>query len=155
LRKEGIELVDGNGLAQEARIVKTDEEAELMRMASTCNEAGYAALAKELRPGITENEARGIFLKAAHEAGAEYEEGWVEGSGNREAPRRYNWSDRMIRPGELFTIECCHVNFCGYKTCQDRTFMVGAPPTEVQKELYQYTADLQKEDDELSQTRGH
>lgn len=50
----------------------------------------------------------------------------------------------MIRPGELFVLEECHVNYCGYKTCTDRTFMVGAKPNEIQKEMYQLTVDIEK-----------
>ena len=106
-------------------MIKTDEEIELMRMAATCNEAGYSALVQELRPGMRENDAQGIMAKAMYSAGAEYIEGWVACAGDRGAPRNFNASDRVIRPGELLTMEACHVTFCGYKVCYDRTFCVG------------------------------
>ena len=43
-QKAGLKLMDGNALMQEARMVKSDEEIELMRQAAVCNENGYAQL---------------------------------------------------------------------------------------------------------------
>ncbi len=136
LKKEGLKVVDGNNWQLEARMIKTEEEIELLRMANTCQDAAYAELCRVFRAGMRENDARAIMLKAATEAGAEYEEGWVTGSGARQAPRRYNWSDRTVRSGDMFALEMCHVTYCGYKNCMSRTFMVGAKPTELQKEFY-------------------
>ncbi len=143
LQDAGIKVVDGNAWMQEARMIKTEAEIELLAHAASCNEAGYAALLHELRPGMNENEARGIMSKAILAAGADYIEGWVTNSGPRGAPRSYNWSDRTIRPGELFTIEACHVTFCGYKVCYDRTFVMNTKPTEIQREIYQVAVDMQ------------
>ncbi len=136
LEKEGMKVLDGNNWELEARVIKTPEEIELLRMAATCIERGYTELARVLRPGMRENDCRGIMMKAAAEAGAEYEEGWVNSSGPRGSPKRYNWSDRMIRAGEMFSIEQCHVTYCGYKNCMSRIFMVGAKPNQMQKEIY-------------------
>lgn len=142
LEKAGLSIVDGNAWILEAGMIKTDDEIELMKMAATCNEAGYAALVKEFRPGMRENDAQAIMAKGIYGAGAEYLEGWVVNSGPRTSPRNFNWSDRTVRPGEFLTMEACHVNFCGYKVCYDRTFLVGGKPTELQQELYKITAEL-------------
>ncbi|MFQ5874152.1 MAG: M24 family metallopeptidase [Dehalococcoidia bacterium] len=143
LQNTGATVIDGNAWMQEARMVKTDDEVELMKMAASCNEAGYGALARELRPGMRENDAQGIMAKAIYQAGGEYLEGWVVCSGARTSPRSFNWSDKVIRPGELMTLEACHVNYCGYKVCYDRTFLVGGKATELQKETYQVAVDMQ------------
>lgn len=142
LEDAGINVVDGNSWMMEARMVKTDEEVNLMSLAATCNEAGYGLLARELRPGMRENDAQALMSKAIYEAGAEYIEGWVVCSGPRTSPRSFNWSDRIIRPGEFLTIEACHVTFCGYKVCCDRTFLVGGKPTELQKATYDLAVDM-------------
>ncbi|MFC2007449.1 M24 family metallopeptidase [Chloroflexota bacterium] len=142
LREAGITVVNGNTWALEASMVKTEDEVELMKMAATCNEAGYGALVKEFRVGMRENEVQSIMGKAIYNAGAEYIEGWVVDSGPRAAPRAYNWSDRTVRPGEFMSVEACHVTYCGYKVCYDRTFFVGDKPNETQKEIYACTADL-------------
>jgi len=142
LQDAGIEVVDGNSFALEASMIKTDDEIELMKMAASCNEAGYGALVREFRPGMRENDAQSIMAKAIYAAGAEYIEGWVVDSGPRTGPRGFNWSDRTVRPGEIMSVEACHVNYCGYKVCYDRTFFVGGKPTEVQKDIYACTAEL-------------
>ena len=76
-------------------------------------------------------------------AGGEYEEGWVVNAGDRTNPRSFNWSDRPLRPREFLSLEACHVNWCGYKVCYDRTFLVGAEPTELQKEIYKTCVEMQ------------
>ncbi len=142
LAKEGLKVVDGNNWMIEARMVKTEEEVALMKMGAICNEAGYAAVVEQVRPGMRENDVQAIMAKAMHQAGAEYVEGWVINGGPRTAPRCFNWSDRVIRPGELLVVEACHVTFCGYKVCYDRSFVVGAKPTPIQKELYAVATDM-------------
>ena len=142
LEQGGLNVMDGNAWILEADMVKTDDEIETMKMAASCNEAGYGLLMREFRPGMRENDVQAIMAKAIYEAGAEYIEGWVVNSGPRTSPRNFNWSDRIIRPGELVSVEACHVNFCGYKVCYDRTFFSGGKPNDLQKEVYELTAEL-------------
>jgi len=145
----GLDVVDGNAWILEASMIKTDDEVELMKMAASCNEAGYAALVQEFRPGMRENDAQAIMAKGIYGAGADYLEGWVVNSGPRSSPRNFNWSDRTVRPGELMSVEACHVNYCGYKVCYDRTFLVGGKPTQIQKDLYEMDVGLQHKVKEL------
>ena len=142
LEAEGLKVVDGNSWILEADEVKTPAEIELMRHAASCNEAGYARLVREFRPGMKENEAQAIMARGIYDAGADYIEGWVVNSGPRTSPRSFNWSDRTTRPGEFMTLEACHVTYCGYKVCYDRTFLLGGPPTDIQKELYESVVAL-------------
>jgi len=142
LQDAGLNIVDGNAWILEADMIKTDAEIELMKMAASCNEAGYAAVVREFKPGMRENDAQAIMARGIYGAGAEYIEGWVVNSGPRTSPRQFNWSDRTVRPGELMSLEACHVTFCGYKVCYDRTFLVGGKPTELQQEVYNLTAEL-------------
>ena len=144
LKGAGLKVVDGTAWILEADMIKTEEEIELMKHAATCNELGMAYLSREFMPGMTENDVRALMAKGIYEAGAEYIEGWITESGIRNSPRTFNWSDKVVRPGEFLAIEACHVTFCGYKLCYSRTFLVGAPkPTPVQKELYQTAAEMQ------------
>ncbi len=142
LQKSGLKIVDGNAWILEADMVKTDQEIELMKMAACCNEAGYGLFVREFRPGMRECDAQALMAKGIYSAGGEYIEGWVTNSGRRSSPRTFNWSDKVVRPGELFTLEACHVNYCGYKVCYDRTFIVGAKPTPLQQEVYNITVEL-------------
>ncbi len=142
LREEGLKVVDGNAWIDECGMVKFDEEIICMKMAAAINEAGYAAVYREARGGMKEYEIQGIMAKGIYQAGGEYIEGWVLNSGDRGNPRSFNWSDRILRPREFLSLEACHVNWCGYKVCYDRTFLVGAKPSELQKEIYQTAVEM-------------
>jgi Xaa-Pro aminopeptidase len=143
LEAAGLKVVDGNAWIDECGMVKFDEEIILMKMAATCQETGYGALYRDFRVGMRENDAQAIMTKAIYEAGAEYMEGWVTNSGERGVPRSFNWSDRVVRPREFLNMEACHATYCGYKVCYDRTFLVGAKPSELQKEIYQVAVEMQ------------
>lgn len=142
LTEEGLKLVDGNNWIDECGMVKFDEEIILMKMAAAIHERGYGALVKDFRVGMRENEVQNIVAGVIYGAGAEYQEGWVINAGERTNPRSFNWSDRPIRPREFLSAEFCHINYCGYKVCYDRTFLVGAKPSEIQKEVYQTVVEM-------------
>ena len=74
LQEVGLEVVDGNDWIDECGMVKFDEEILLMMMAAAINEAGYGALVKDFRVGMTENEVQGIMIKGIYDAGGEYVE---------------------------------------------------------------------------------
>jgi len=99
-------------------------------------------LVKDFRVGMRENDVQNIVAGVIYGAGAEYQEGWVINAGDRGSPRSFNWSDRPIRPREFLSAEFCHINYCGYKVCYDRTFLVGAKPTELQREIYQTVVEM-------------
>jgi Xaa-Pro aminopeptidase len=144
LEQEGLKVVDGNGWIDECGMVKFDEEILLMKMAATIHERGYGALVKDFRVGMRENDVQSIVAGVIYGAGAEYQEGWVLNAGDRGNPRSFNWSDRPIRPREFLSAEFCHINYCGYKVCYDRTFLVAAKPSELQKEVYQTAVEMQE-----------
>jgi Xaa-Pro aminopeptidase len=144
LMQEGLEVEDGNSFIDECGMVKFDEEIILMKLAACIHERGYGALVKDFRVGMKENELQNIVAGVIYGAGAEYQEGWVFNAGDRGNPRSFNWSDRPVRPREFLSAEFCHINYCGYKVCYDRTFLVGAKPTEIQKEVYQTTVEMQE-----------
>jgi Xaa-Pro aminopeptidase len=149
LEAEGLTVVDGSPWIDECGMVKFDEEIICMKMAASITEAGYGAVLRDARVGMKENDVQGIMIKAIYEAGGEYEEGWVVNAGDRTNPRSFNWSDRPLRPREFLSLEACHINWCGYKVCYDRSFLVGAEPTELQKEIYQTAAEMQAKFEDL------
>ncbi len=149
LENADLKVVGGASWIDECGMVKFDEEIICMKTAATMNEAGYGAVLRDVRVGMTECDVRGIMAKAIYEAGAEYIEGWVVNAGDRTSPRSFNWADRPLRPRDFLTLEACHVNWCGYKVCYDRTFLVGAKPTELQRELYQTGVAMQEKFQEL------
>jgi Xaa-Pro aminopeptidase len=142
LQEAGLKVVDGNGWIDQCGMVKFDEEILLMKMAAAIHERAYGAIVKDFRVGMRENELQNIVAGVIYGAGAEYQEGWVFNAGDRTNPRSFNWSDRPTRPREFLSAEFCHINYCGYKVCYDRTFLVGAKPSELQQEVYQTVVEM-------------
>ena len=139
-RKAGINIVDGNHVMADARMLKTQDEIECLRAAGAIAESAHWEVCKALRPGVTEWQIAGVAAKALYDLGAEELEGpsFIADSG----PRFGHYgvatpTDRIVRPGELFVIDINGASFQGYRTCFYRTYCVGDKPTEKQKEMYQ------------------
>ncbi|HWE60867.1 MAG TPA: Xaa-Pro peptidase family protein [Chloroflexota bacterium] len=131
LQAEGIQVVDGQQLMQQARMIKTQDEISLLNTACMMVDAAYDALYRALKPGIRENECVGLVNKVLYDLGSEHVEGVNAISGERCSPHPHVFSDRALRPGDpaYFDILQSHM---GYRTCYYRTFVVGsASPAQV------------------------
>jgi len=139
-RRAGINIVDGNHVIVEMRMIKNEDEIECLRMAGVIAESAHWEVCKALRPGVTEWEMAGVAANACFKLGAEEMEGpsFVVCSGERAGHNVPAMpSDRIIRPGDMFVIDINGIGFQGYRTCFYRTYVVGDKPTEFQKEIYQ------------------
>ncbi len=139
-RRAGINMVDGNHVMVAARMVKTEDEIECLRMAGVITESAHWEVCKALRPGVTEWEMAGVASNALFKLGAEDMEGpsFVICSGERSGHNVPAMpTDRIVRPGDMFIIDINGISFQGYRSCFYRTYLVGDKPTEFQKEIYQ------------------
>ncbi len=129
LQKEGIQVVDGQQLMQDARTIKTQDEILLLNHAAMLVDAAYDELYRNLRPGIRENECVALVSKLLYDMGSEYVEGVNAISGERCSPHPHNFTDRALRPGDPAYFDIIH-SYMGYRTCYYRTFAVGSasPP---------------------------
>ena len=125
LQNEGIKVVDGQQLMQEARVIKTQDEISLLNMAAMLVDAAYDELYRALKPGIRENELVGLASKFLYDNGSEYVEGINAISGERCSPHPHVFSDRHLRPGDPAYFDILH-SYMGYRTCYYRTFAVGS-----------------------------
>src|SRR4051812_6271361 len=75
LQAEGIEVVDGQQLLQEARVIKTRDEIVLLNTACSMVDAAYDELYRAMRPGMRENECVGLVNKVLYDMGSEFVEG--------------------------------------------------------------------------------
>ena len=125
LQKEGIHVVDGQQLMQQARMIKTEDEITLLNMACTMVDAAYEALYREMRPGMRENECVGLVSKVLYDLGSEHVEGVNAISGERCSPHPHVFSDRILRPGDPAYFDILH-SYMGYRTCYYRTFVLGS-----------------------------
>ncbi len=134
LADEGVKVVDGQQAMLNARIVKTRDEIELLRLAGAMVDAAYEEIARNIKPGVKENDLVAIANKVLYTLGSDLVECVNAVSGPRGAPHPHTFSDRMIRPGDMVYLDIMH-SYNGYRTCYYRTFVCGEP-TRAQVEAY-------------------
>lgn len=123
---KGLEIVDGQQAMLDARIIKTEDEIQLLKQSAAMVDGVYYDLAKALRPGVTENELVAIANYKLFNWGAESVEFVNSISGERGNPHSHTFSNRMVRPGEIIYFDIGNT-LNGYKTCYYRTFCCGVP----------------------------
>ena len=125
LQAEGIKVVDGQQLMQQARLIKTQDEITLLTTACMMVDAAYEELYRAMKPGIRENECVGLVSKTLYDLGSEHVEGVNAISGERCSPHPHVFSDRALRPGDPAYFDILH-SYNGYRTCYYRTFAIGS-----------------------------
>jgi Xaa-Pro aminopeptidase len=125
LQAEGIKVVDGQQLMQQARLIKTQDEITLLTTACMMVDAAYDELYRFMKPGVRENECVGLVSKVLYDLGSEHVEGVNAISGERCSPHPHVFSDRVLRPGDPAYYDILH-SYNGYRTCYYRTFAVGS-----------------------------
>jgi Xaa-Pro aminopeptidase len=125
LQKAGIQVVDGQQLMQQARVIKTRDEVTLLNQACAMVDAAYEELYRAMRPGMRENECVGLVNKVLYDMGSEFVEGVNAISGERCNPHPHVYTDRALRPGDPAYFDILH-SFMGYRTCYYRTFAVAS-----------------------------
>jgi Xaa-Pro aminopeptidase len=125
LQKAGIDVLDGQQLMQQARVIKTVDEITLLNQACAMVDAAYEELYRAMRPGMRENECVGLVNKVLYDMGSEFVEGVNAISGERCNPHPHVFTDRALRPGDPAYFDILH-SFMGYRTCYYRTFAVAS-----------------------------
>src|ERR1700689_2224144 len=124
LQREGINVVDGQQLMSDVRVIKTQDEISLLNTSAMMVDAAYHDLYCAMKPGMSENQAVGLVNKILYDLGSEYVEGVNAISGERCNPHPHVFSDRILRPGDPVYYDILH-SFMGYRTCYYRTFSIG------------------------------
>src|ERR671919_731111 len=125
LQRAGVQVVDGQQLMQQARMIKTQDEITLLNTACMMVDAAYEELYRAMRPGMRENECVGLVNKVLYDMGSEFVEGVNAISGERCSPHPHVYTDRTLRPGDPAYFDILH-SFMGYRTCYYRTFAVAS-----------------------------
>jgi Xaa-Pro aminopeptidase len=125
LQKEGVKVVDGQQVMQNARMIKTQDEISLLTTACMMVDAAYEELYASMKPGMRENECVGLVNKVLYDMGSEQVEGVNAISGERCSPHPHVYTDRALRPGDPAYFDIVH-SYLGYRTCYYRTFAIGS-----------------------------
>jgi Xaa-Pro dipeptidase len=125
LQKHGIDLVEGQPLAEKSRGIKTVEEIKLMREVVRACEGGVVELQNAIAPGITENALWSLLHQSNIAAGGEWIETRLLASGPRTNPWYQECSDRVLEDGDLVALDTDLIGMQGYCCDISRTWRVG------------------------------
>jgi Xaa-Pro dipeptidase len=105
-QKLGQPLLDGSGLVEELRRVKSPAELAQMEAASRANDAGMRAGLAAVRAGASENDVAAAIMQASIAAGGEYVgmEPFVT-SGPRSGIPHTTWRRRRLEAGDVVVLE--------------------------------------------------
>lgn len=109
-------FVDSEGIVEEARLIKSDAEVEMMRLATSIADKALMAGIEATRAGVTENDIAAAVYYEWCKNGAEYTglPNFVL-SGPRQAICHATWRGRKIEVGDpiFFEIAASKFRYCG------------------------------------------
>jgi Xaa-Pro dipeptidase len=135
--RAGITWTDGMTPMMEARAIKSPDEQNALRIVGSMCDALHYEMSRFLKPGLTENQVAAFGFEYLYSfPGVEDVEDVIVSSGPNAWPNWRNFSDRIIRPGELVIIDVAALTWNGFKSCVYRTYCVGGRPTDEMRRYY-------------------
>jgi Xaa-Pro aminopeptidase len=137
IERRGFNVIDGEALMEQARMIKSSEEISCIRHAIQVAETGMEVMQEQLLPGITENQ----LWSHLHQTNIAHNGEWIEtrllSSGPRTNPWMQESSDRVIKAGELVAFDTDMIGPNGYCADISRTWLCGdGQATAEQRRLY-------------------
>ena len=127
LAKVQVELVATSDLIARKRLIKTEEEVELLKQSVLRNEQVFQLVYNTIEPGMSEREIALAIELTMHELGAEgpsFET--IVAFGTNAAKPHAVPTDRVLKTGEIVLIDMGLV-LAGYCSDMTRTFVAGKP----------------------------
>jgi Xaa-Pro aminopeptidase len=142
LRAEGLTILEGQELAEQARSIKSPDEIALMRWTIRVAEAAMARMYEASEPGATERELWAILHHENARSGGDWIETKILTSGPRTSPWFQECSDRAIGRGDMIGFDTDMVGPYGYCADLSRSWTCGhTAMTGVQRGLYRAALD--------------
>jgi len=139
LAEAGIELVAGSTALSHAQSVKNHDEVLALSAAVAVAEAALYRLRQAIEPGKSEIELWAILEATNVAMGGEYMDTRLLSSGGRTNPWYQEATDRLVRPGDLVSVDTDMIGPFGYDADISRSFHCGpGRPTPEQQDLYRY-----------------
>lgn len=137
-QRAGINWTDGMTPMMEARSIKNPDEQNAVRIVGSICDALHYEFTQYLKPGLTENQVAAFGFNYLYNIpGMEDVEDVIVSSGPNAWPNWRNFSDRIIRPGDIVIIDLAALTWNGFKSCVYRTYCVGGTPTDEQRQYYE------------------
>ena len=139
LEAADLRIANGYDAMFDARAIKSPDELKIIEISASLVDGVYAHLVDMIRPGLQENEIVAEIHRWLIAHGVDRISGVNCVSGVRSNPHPHDFSDRLIRPGDLVFIDIMS-HYLGYGTCYYRTFAV-TQATQHQRDVYQRAYD--------------
>jgi Xaa-Pro aminopeptidase len=136
-------IIDTGSILHEMRLIKSDEEIELMQRAADIAAEGHREAMKAARPGMMEYEIEALIEYNFRRNGAAapaYTS--IIGGGANATILHYINNDGELRDGDLLLIDA-GAEYRGYASDITRTFPVNGRFTEAQREIYELVLEAQ------------
>ena len=131
LLDEGLELVEGTRVMEEARKVKGPDELRAMRCSIHGTMTSSRLMFEAMRPGMSENRIWGVLWAEMLARHGEWMECRLLASGPRTNPWFQECSSRQVADGDVVAFDTDLVGAYGMMTDISRTWVCGdAPPTD-------------------------
>lgn len=138
----GARLIPAGDVLDGLRLVKDEEEIEMLARACAITAEAFTAVLGQLRPGVTEREYAVALERAMVDLGADSPAfDTIVASGPNGAVPHHSPGARPFAAGDLVTIDC-GAKVGGYHADMTRTVAIGKPAG-WQCEIYQLVADAQ------------
>lgn len=142
LQDRKINIVNGWPVMSAARVIKTRDEIELLKQASSIGDAAMWKIKYEwLKPGVREREIEAKVHEFMLERGCEIIYDIIVASGGNTSPYRRWATDKMIRQGDLVIVDINAVGPSGYFVDFVRCFKCAAKMTQQEIDLYREVYD--------------
>ena len=137
-----LNVVDGWPAVSAARVIKTPDEIELLKQASSIGDAAMWRIKYEwLKPGVREREIEAKVHEFMLERGCEIIYDIIVASGGNTSPYRRWATDKLIRQGDLVIVDINAVGPSGYFIDFVRCFKCAAKMTPKEIDLYKEVYD--------------
>lgn len=137
------ELVPVSGIIEKLRLIKTESEIKIIKVAADIADAAFKHILDVIRPGVTELEVSNeleFFMRKAGAASSSFD--IIVASGHRSALPHGVASDKVIEKGDFVTLDF-GAYYKGYVSDITRTVAAGEPEDKL-KEIYNIVLEAQE-----------
>jgi len=138
MEEAGLQAVDCSSVLAQARMIKTQDELNCLRISVGLGEVGLQAAREAMKIGARECDVAAAMYEALISRGCSLVRGVVTAMSS---PYWRTWvTDRQLRNGDIVIIDRVHV-YNGYGCDYVRAFLIGDKATAKQKDLFKQCYD--------------
>ncbi len=142
LTNKKLNIVNAWPAMSGARVVKTPDELECLKISSAHGDAAmWMAMKEWAKPGVRESEVCAKVNEYLYRSGFDFVYDIIVASGGNTSPYRRWHTDKIIRQGDLMIVDINAIGPGGYFIDFVRCWKVDAKPTQKEKDLYKYCYD--------------